>query len=260
MASRRGRLEYSDDLTPGQSKDGGLHQNLYDSQGRLVGHATFIPDDEDGDDDSLTDPPPVFFDANTHEPDPQTKERLELEELLEAVVLLVRVIKAAEKAAPHLKRWWNDQALPLMKSTRNKLARTRKAGRQATPTESTTSSGPAPTETSQDVTDAHEKHRSSMSSTEARERFTAALIARLFSEEQLMILRNSRIENDPLELGATETLTLQQAEDRIKLALEKNPSLLNEDKLTELGKALVDGGHIPLRNENQTLRLTDGSS
>ncbi|MGO1539840.1 MAG: hypothetical protein ACTHW3_10775 [Leucobacter sp.] len=40
-----------DDLTPGQKKEGGLHQNLFDDEGKLKGSARFIPSDED-----LSDP------------------------------------------------------------------------------------------------------------------------------------------------------------------------------------------------------------
>src|SRR4051812_32712156 len=44
MARIPGYFEYDDDLTPGQSKDGGLHHNLY-AQGRLAGHGHFVPDE-----------------------------------------------------------------------------------------------------------------------------------------------------------------------------------------------------------------------
>mgnify|MGYP005989492869 CR=1 FL=1 len=47
MVSIKGRFEYDDgDLTPGKKKEGGLHQNLYDSAGDLKGSARFIPDGE----------------------------------------------------------------------------------------------------------------------------------------------------------------------------------------------------------------------
>ncbi|MFD0315608.1 hypothetical protein [Streptomyces flavalbus] len=231
MASLRGRLEYSDELTPGQTKDGGLHQNLYDSQGRLVGHATFIPDDEN---------------------EADSPERSELDKLLGALVLL-GAIKAAEKAAPHLKRWWNDQALPYMKSARIRLAQARKSDSQAAPTASTTLTESAPAQTPQEVAAIGEDYRASMSSTEAWERFVAALMARLFSEEQMRILRNVQIkdENDPLELSAVGALTPQLG-DSIRLMLETNPSLLDEETLAELGRVLArhrtDGG-VLLRNE-----------
>ncbi|MGW2563054.1 hypothetical protein ACWCXB_28175 [Streptomyces sp. NPDC001514] len=246
MASVSGRFEYSDGLTPGQSKDGGLHHNLYDSQGRLVGHGRFIPDDEN-EEDSPTESPSLFFDTNECEceSDSRARERLEPEEILEALVIL---IKAAERAAPHLKRWWNDQALPFMKSTRNRLARTRKDDSPDAPTESATLIESVPSEPSQEAIAELEEDRVSMSNEEASARFAAALVARLFSDEQMRILRNARIENDndSLELSTVEKFTPQQIGDSIRLILETNPSLLAEESLAELGKILAriqaDGG------------------
>lgn len=85
-----------------------------------------------------------------------------------------------------------------------------------------------------------------MSRAEAQERFIAALVTRLFSEEQLRILRNARIEgeDDALELnGPTETLTPNQVEGSIILMLEANPSLLDEETLAEIGK-ILGGGRV----------------
>ena len=46
MAEIRGKYVYDDDFTPGRKNDGGLSQNLYNDEGRVETHATFIPDDE----------------------------------------------------------------------------------------------------------------------------------------------------------------------------------------------------------------------
>ncbi|WP_149205201.1 hypothetical protein [Actinotalea subterranea] len=109
MARIYGYFEHPDDLTPGRSKEGGLHQNLYDSDRRLADHATFFPDDEElqpahgsaaasGDGDDLT-----------------------LEGLLGALVLL-GAMAALETAKPHVVKWWGDQALPVLRSTWHRLA------------------------------------------------------------------------------------------------------------------------------------------
>ncbi|GAB2460322.1 hypothetical protein GCM10027162_64690 [Streptomyces incanus] len=89
-----------------------------------------------------------------------------------------------------------------------------------------------------------------MGSEEASARFAAALMARLFSDEQMEILRNARIESEggSPELSAVEQLTLQQVVDNVRLMLEVNPSLLTRESLAELGKVLariqaVDGAH-----------------
>lgn len=49
MVEIKGRYVFDDgDLTPGNKKEGGLHQNLY-KDGKLVGNARFIPDEEQAD-------------------------------------------------------------------------------------------------------------------------------------------------------------------------------------------------------------------
>ncbi|CNG66975.1 Uncharacterised protein [Mycobacterium tuberculosis] len=194
MVSIKGRFEYSDGLTPGQSKDGGLHQNLYDEQGNLVGHGAFIPDDEDGD-DWLTSSPPLFCD---HDHECASCAKREEEELAEAQALLAALVilgtlKAVEKAAPHLRRWWRSQALPFLKSTRKKLARSRRAEGEAAaaevddliecvPSMLVDAPSESSAESSREVITALGEYRAGMSSAEARERFVAALAARLLSE------------------------------------------------------------------------------
>ncbi|OEJ21557.1 hypothetical protein AS594_39165 [Streptomyces agglomeratus] len=81
-----------------------------------------------------------------------------------------------------------------------------------------------------------------MGSEEASVRFAAALMARLFSDEQMGILRNARIEGEggSLELSAVEELVLQQVKDNVRLMLEANPSLLTRESLTELERILVE--------------------
>lgn len=262
MASVSGRFEYPDGLTPGQSKDGGLHHNLYDGQKRLVGHGRFIPDDEN-EEDSPGEPSPPIFDTNECDckSDPRVRERLEPEEIVEALVIL---IKFAEWTAPRLKRWWNDQALPFVKSTRNRFARTRKDDSSDAPTESATLIESVPSEPAQEAISELDEDRVSMGSEEASVRFAAALIARLFSDEQMRILHNARIENenDSLELSAAGKLTSQQIRDNVRLILNANPSLLTEESLAELGRFIAriqaaSGGHSIEKRIDQTYDAHD---
>jgi hypothetical protein len=245
MTSIRGRYEYPDDLTPGQSKDGGLHQNLYDSQGRLVDHGTFFPDDEN---ETVTNSPPVIVNiTNEYASDSQAEEPSG-EALLAALILL-----SAIAAAPHIKSWWNNQAFPFIKSAWKRFAGTREADSQVAAVELATfiESAPvmavdAPPESSQEMIVALKEYRSSMSSAEARERFVAALMARLFSEEQMRLLRNARIEDLELK-SAMEALTPKQIGDSIRLMLETNPSLLDE-----LGNTIEKSSQLRVRSiENQ---------
>lgn len=50
MARQAGYYEWDDDLTPGKKKEGGWHQNLYDTEGQLKGSARFVPVDDDQED------------------------------------------------------------------------------------------------------------------------------------------------------------------------------------------------------------------
>jgi hypothetical protein len=76
-----------------------------------------------------------------------------------------------------------------------------------------------------------------MSRAEWEHRFRAMLAAGAFKEEQLRILSNARIEDGEAVLEAQSTmeqLAPQQFADRIKLMLEANPSLLDEETSAEL--------------------------
>ncbi|MGW3926735.1 hypothetical protein ACWECC_01330 [Streptomyces microflavus] len=238
MASIKGRFEYPDDLTPGHSKDGGLHHNLYNGQKNLVGHAKFIPDDEN-EEDAATEPSPVFLNTNKYDCESDSQaQRLGPEEIVEAMIIL---IKFAEWTAPRLKKLWNDQALPFIKSTHNRFTQTRKADSPDTPSESATLFESTSPDSSQEAIAKLEEDRVSMSSEEASARFSAALMARIFSDEQVRILRSARIEDegDSLELRTLEKPTRQQIAENARLMLEENPSLLTRESLAELGKILA---------------------
>lgn len=240
MPTRRMWVTWEDgaELSQSRKKLGDYSPLTRDGDNNL-GHVTLSDADEDEyDDDWEPDP----------DPDPQAAD------LLGALAIL-GVIVAAQKAAPHLKRWWNESALPLARRTRKRLSRDRRSEDQAIVGDPFTLVASAPTDSSQDVFVALDEYRASMSSAEARERFVAALVARLFSEEQLRVLRNARIEDDGpgLELvSAVETLTPQQLGESLTLMLEANPSWPDEETLAELEKVLArsskgDGEFVPVR-------------
>ncbi len=207
----------------------------------LETHATLFPivDDDESESGPISDPPPAFpYLTEEYAPDSEAEELSEAKRLLAALIIL-GTVKAAEKIGPHARSWWDVHALPAIKKTRNRLAETRRTdSRPATRIEST------PADSSQKVIAALEKYRVSISSTEARERFFAALISRLFSEEQMRVLRNARIEDEeagPFALISTmEGLTPRQLEDCVKLMLETHPTLLDEHSMAELGNILDD--------------------
>jgi len=213
-----------------------------DGTNKLETHATLFPldDDEDGA-DLPADSQPVFIYVTQDAP--VSKQDDELRELLGALVL-IGALKAVEKVAPHAKRWWDERALPVVRSTWNK-PRTRRALRRVTAGELATSvESAASVDASQELGAALEAYKASMSSVEAQQRLIAALMARLFSDGQLRMLREARIEDETgsLELGpAMATLTPEQLGDSITLMLEANPSLLDGETLVEIGKILGVG-------------------
>lgn len=194
----------------------------------LETHATLFPVDDDDEDEagSIPDPPPVFvYVTDERASDSQDDERLKLEEIIELLELLYATAKWMERIAPQARVWWNQQALPVVKSTWGRLARARKDdSRSAAVAADAAVEAPA------------EEHRVDMSSAEARERLVAALKARLFSDEQLRVLRNARIEEDAdsFELSsAMGGLTLEQLRDGIRLMVETHPEVLSEEMSLE---------------------------
>lgn len=233
MPRKKMWVEWGDgsELSPSRKKPGEYSPLTREDGTNQLGQVTLSPIDED-EEHSLRDPPVFIYVNDGNTSDSREKEPLDLEDLLELAELVARAIIVLDKAMPHIKGLWNDQALPAVKSAWNRVAGTRWTGRHA---ESIAA------KPSQEVIVEFEEPKVRMSKSEARERFTSAFAARLFSENQLRILRNAQIEDDvdPLRLEiATETLTAQQVGDRIRLMLEANPSLVSEETLAEIGEIL----------------------
>jgi hypothetical protein len=164
---------------------------------------------------------------------------------------------AVAEATPRLRRRWHEQALPAIRSTTEsmwaKIARSRKPNRQAGTAGLAASVGPSP-----------EDERVTMSSEEARQHVIAAVIAKAFSDAQLRMLLNARIEDPDAFLkwqNSLEQFTRQELEDRIALELEHHPSLL--DELAQVFRANRNGAGpgIPVRHErSEALPLADGEN
>lgn len=107
MVKIHGYYEYDDDsLTPGQAKDGGLSQLLFDSEGKLSDHASFHPADPDDDEYS--------YDSTSPNSDSDSDADAQA-----AALLILAVIGAAaggyvltRKATPHVQRMISERALP----------------------------------------------------------------------------------------------------------------------------------------------------
>ncbi len=125
MVRKTVEIEYEEGMQLGRSRDGdgASSPNLFTPGSKGVKGQVKIYDIGEGEGDLLTDSPPVVCVASEYGADSRGRERLEPEEIVELLAILVEV---AERAAPRLKRWWNDQLRPFVKSTRSRLARTGK--------------------------------------------------------------------------------------------------------------------------------------
>lgn len=234
MASIPGRYEYDDDdLTPGKKKEGGLHQNLFDSEGNLKGSARFIPDDEQ--EDAAPDPVVIYEPVYVYDEEyerQRERERQENAELIAKVVVLLIAV-----ATPHAKRFWLEKARPAIEARKAKRA-ARKALKAAAKQPVMVEA--AVVDSGQELAVASEDYRTNMSSAEAQARYLAALAARAFSDEQIKLVANANIVDGEglAELQQTlAELPPQQVKSIIE-AVEANPSVLKGDILAELGKLL----------------------
>ncbi|MFE9332991.1 hypothetical protein [Streptomyces sp. NPDC006925] len=222
---------------------------------------------KENDPDPVAAYPQGWLDSGRHESEARAQERRENAEFV-AEVLVQIGFRIAEKAAPHVRKWWyeqalpaakakwNGQALPSVKAKWSSVARSRTRHRRAEVAEDL-----------QEVVTVSGDQWTTMSGAEARKRFTAALMARIYSDEQLRLVRNARVvdegEDGPVELGAPEDLTPQRIGEHVALMLEANPSLLGEDTLAELGKLVgtirADGGYVPIPRAEGVLPHDDGN-
>lgn len=258
MAEIRGKYVYDDDFTPGHKSDGGLSQNLYNDEGRVETHATFIPDEGDQYEYELDHEPSGLSD----------EDRRRAEEL--GALLGAALVAIAVAAAPHVKRWWLDTAWPGVKKL---IARKPKA--VATRDESaahvlTALSKAEPADISTAIELAIDETRVGMSSEEAQQRLLAMLAASAFIAEQRRILSNARLEDQgelPELQRALELLSSPEVIENMNRMLEANPTLLDGRASAEFlrmfgGGAVLDGEYVPLSSQTvrDALHLTERRS
>lgn len=120
MPEIKGTFQWDDeDLTPGQSKDGGLNHNLYGGKGKgTKGQARFIPDKDQ------VEPEPQFVYINSDvEPPPLT-----WGQQLVADVASILIENGLEIAKPIVANWWIVTVVPAIKAkwVEIRTARTRR--------------------------------------------------------------------------------------------------------------------------------------
>ncbi|MFI8342805.1 hypothetical protein ACIF8W_22500 [Streptomyces sp. NPDC085639] len=252
-------------LTQSRKTEGAHRGMTRDPDTNQVGQAEiFLKNNEP---DPVAAYPQGRLDSDQHESDARAQERREAAEFL-AEVLVQIGLGLAEKAAPRVRKWWYEQALPVVKAKWNDQALPSVKAKWSSVARSRTSDGRAEAaeEDLQEVVTVSGDQRTTMSGAEAWNRLAEAVMARMYSDEQLRLVCNARVvdegEDGPVEL-ATDDLTPQRIGEYAALMLEANPSLLGEAPLAELGKIIAkiraDGGYVPIPRTEGALPRADGN-
>lgn len=240
MGRITGYYEWDDDgLTPGQRKGGGLHQNLFDSEGKLRGNARFVPDDEgEFDSEALVITETIYIPIEQRR---RTQEEEALEQFIADLVSHL-IDRGIAKAKPLAEQWWHETARPAVDARRAKIVE-RRARRKAEKNPSTDKA--TVDQTSQEL-DASEAHRPDMSSAEAQARMLAVLAARAYSDEQMRLVKSANLvdSDGPAELKRS-LAELPPAQLKSLLqAMATDPSLLSEANLADLASLLGRGNRL----------------
>lgn len=215
---------------PGRRDDGSLHQNLYSEDRVLSGHARFVPVE-----DGLNSADEYAFE-NTFVASDSRRESEESDELAEAIVelLVVVTVEGIIKAAPHVKHWWQETARPAIG---RRTQRIRNIGRKKTSDyPETRVLDPVPNE----HTAIERDQRQIMSRQEAMSRIIAGLAAKAYSDEQLRMVKSSRIVDTEDFKEIEQALAQIPAEQLQSLIVDmvKNPALLEDASLANLASLL----------------------
>lgn len=212
MGSIRGNYVWdNDDLRPGQRVEGGLSQNLYDTEGKLRAGARFIPAEEE--DEPLVVTETVY--VSTEE-----RRRDDTGELARFVAELLRPYaeEAVRRGGAAMAAWWRETGSPAMKARKQRRLRTSAA------TVSTDLMARAP--------------RPRMSAAEAQARHLAALAAQVFSDEQMRLIEDADIvgdtDADPPTVAARLAALPAEQVTRLVQMLATNPHLLEDEGLADL--------------------------
>lgn len=244
-----------DDLTPGQKKEGGLHQNLFDDDGILKGSARFIPSDEDFSD-------PLVVTEKVYVPVEERRKSKEQQELEDAIAELTTalILKGITKAKPHVQHWWRESFQPFVKRQWSSLSRNEPSVESsvAVPVEEI---GQESVQESSSAFALQDVERPRMSSAEAQARMLAAIAAQAFSDEQMRLVNSSEIVDEDDVDSVREAISQMSPEIVAELVkrMVTNPSMFEEKALAELASVLArQSTGAELQRNTQT--LDEGSS
>ena len=268
MGQQRGTYYWDDDsLSPGNRSEGGWSENLFDDDGKLRGHARFIPD-PDSDDDGYTyspyDDPPMFMSSETRREseDEDNSPIIDLlaEVLAQVVVQLIEDAAAAgfAYAAPRVKKWAEETALPFITgklgSVKGKLDGVRVPWGKKQDHESAvdeTVDGIVVSDEPFEAIEQSDSHatseplqieakRQKMSNAEAQARLVAAAAAQRFAMEQARLVSQSDIVGaaDVNEVMQQIAAHPREMLDALIKQLAHNPRLLEDESLAQLASIL----------------------
>lgn len=228
--------EEGSDLSLSRKRPGEYSPLTRDEDNNLVGQVV-LSDVNEGDDkrESESGPDDVTREGATAD----TDEMSDVEAVL-GLLAVLGVVVVVQKAGPHVQKWWTDRVVPFLKRSQPRLRRRSPIRDAAVPA----ISDPVSDSSTHALVTALEEYRASMSSAEARERLVLALVARLYSDEQLRVLRNARIDDDAARtaLRTMETATPEELAARLTLMLESNPTWPDDLALAQLRRMLERSG------------------
>lgn len=246
MGRIKGHYEWDDDdLTPGRKKEGGLHQNLFDSAGHLKGNARFVPAQDSDDDPVVTE-----FVYVPVEERRRTPEQEALEAAIGALVDNL-VDRGLARLKPHVDRFVQERAIPFrdekVQALRERRDRRRARKGSAVRHDPEPQADPLPAA-------AVRMAGPDMSRAEAQARYLAALAAQAYSDEQMRLVDAANIvdcDGLPELQRSLAQLPPEQVATLLR-TMATHPQMLEEVSLAELASTLgrraraaelgIDGG------------------
>lgn len=229
MGRIKGYYEWDDDnLTPGQKREGGLHQNLYDSDGSLKGSARFVPSEDEADDYAVTET--VFVPVDGRRLDEEEEDlSSDIAELLSSLVAIGVMV-----ATPHVRRWWQETAVPAIEVRRVRWREWRVQHK----VRSLAAGEPNIRAVGRGLSQSQKRPR--MSRAEAQARLLAALAARAYSEEQLRLVSDAEIV-EGVGLAELKSSLSEIPAEQVRGVIEamvKDPAMMREHTLAELAAVI----------------------
>ncbi|NIZ93498.1 hypothetical protein [Kineococcus rubinsiae] len=233
MGRIKGYYEWDDDhLTPGQKKEGGLHQNLFDSGGNLKGSARFVPDEG-------SEGKPFLVTETVYVPVEERRSTQDDEEFAQAItVLVLHFLKwGVVKAKPYAEQRWRKSTKPVIDAQKAKFVerRLRRSAKREIAAANATLIEP-----SRELTEMSSDGRPDMSRAEAQARLLAALAAQVYSDEQMRLVGSANMV-DGEDFAEIKRSLAQLPANQVKGLIEAmatKPSMLGEDTLAEIASLL----------------------